>query len=461
VVLAAAAAAVSLAAGGQAHAQAATLSQQDVEQLRAELKAISAEAQAARAQAAEGERKIDALQRQLDAAARVPPIATIAVDNNAASKGTASSGASFEVYGFAQADYIQDFNRVNPNWDATLRPSRIPTTPGQFGSDGQSIASVRQSRFGVQAAAPFAGKDFFAKFEFDLYGVGVDEGQTTMRVRHAYGSWGPILAGQTNTVFMDIDTFPNTIDYWGPNGMVFLRNPQIRYTYKTGGNEFAIAIEKPGNDIDPGQVRTLDPAIGNNIQPDEKIPDLTAHFRHDGDWGHFQIAGILRQISYETVGTPGNNPKDSKGGWGINLSSNFKVWKKDVVHLSAVYGAGIASYMNDGGTDLGPEGQPGSLRGQPLDLFGLVAYYDHYWNDKWSTSFGYSRTQVDNASFQSTDAYRTGQYASANLLWTPVKNLMMGAEFLWGERTDKNGAQGEDSRLQFSAKYSFSSNDFR
>ena len=34
---------------------------------------------------------------------------------------------------------------------------------------------------------------------------------------------------------MDIDTFPNAIDYWGPNGMIFVRTPQIRYTYKTGG----------------------------------------------------------------------------------------------------------------------------------------------------------------------------------------------------------------------------------
>ena len=47
------------------------------------------------------------------------------------------------------------------------------------------------------------GKPYEAKFEFDLYGVGVDAGQTTMRVRHAYMNWGPFLVGQTNTLFMD------------------------------------------------------------------------------------------------------------------------------------------------------------------------------------------------------------------------------------------------------------------
>ncbi len=63
---------------------------------------------------------------------------------------------SFEVYGFAQLDAIQDFNRVNPAWNATLRPSRIPTTEGQYGSDGQTVLSVRQSLMdtNIMNAAP-------------------------------------------------------------------------------------------------------------------------------------------------------------------------------------------------------------------------------------------------------------------------------------------------------------------
>ena len=34
--------------------------------------------------------------------------------------------------------------------------------------------------------------------------------------------------GQSYSNFMDIDVVPNTIDYWGPGGMVFVRNPQLR-----------------------------------------------------------------------------------------------------------------------------------------------------------------------------------------------------------------------------------------
>ena len=142
----------------------------------------------------------------------------------------ADGDKSFEIYGFAQVDYVQDFDRVNPDWDATLRPSKIPTVDGLYGSDGQAILSVRQSRLGAQGNLPVEGSNLFTKLEFDFYGTGNDAGQTTIRLRHAYGQWKDWLAGQTNSLFMDGDIFPNVIDYWGPTGMVFLRNPQIRWT---------------------------------------------------------------------------------------------------------------------------------------------------------------------------------------------------------------------------------------
>src|SRR4051812_21264941 len=123
--------------------------------------------------------------------------------------GASGDSHSLELYGFAQFDAIQDFDRVNPDWEAALRPSRIPTVKGQYGSDGQSILSIRQSRLGAKASGELAGHSYEAKVEFDFFGVGADAGKVTPRLRHAYGRWGPILAGQTNSLFMDGDIFPN------------------------------------------------------------------------------------------------------------------------------------------------------------------------------------------------------------------------------------------------------------
>lgn len=379
-----------------------------------------------------------------------------------------------ELYGFVQLDAIQDFDRVNPDWDATLRPSRIPTEKGIFGSDGQSIFSVRQSRLGAKASGKIAGKPYEAKFEFDLYGVGVDAGQTTFRLRHAYASWGPILAGQTNSLFMDGDLFPNVIDYWGPTGMVFLRNPQLRYTfYNRSGWKAAIALENPGNDIDPGNIRLIDEDLSTNIRGDEHLPDLTAQVRYESGWGHVQLAGILRKVGYDTAGTDGNEPHGSKTGWGVNLGTSFKA-SLATLRLGAVYGRGIASYMNDGGMDLAPSANliaappivppvPVPLNllldAEAVKLLGITSYVDLQWSKRLSSSLGYSFTKVHNTNFQSPDAYRKGEYASANLLYSPTERILSGLELLWGRRTDNDGDKGSDLRMQASFKFSFSSKD--
>ncbi len=374
------------------------------------------------------------------------------------------AGRDFEIYGFAQADFIQDFDgRLDPDWDDAFRPSKIGIDE-QFGSDGQSSISVKQSRFGVKGSMPTGegGTPLTFKFEFDLFGTGADAGQTTFRLRHAYGEWGALLAGQTNTLFMDGDVFPNTIDYWGPAGMVFYRNVQIRYTpFKSENSHFSIAVERPGNDIDSGNLRLIEGFEDLQVQNDETLPDLTAQYRYGGDWGHVQVAGILRKVGFEVRETSADRwQSGSETGWGINLGSSINTIGSDKILLQFVYGEGIASYMNDGGMDLAPtarfdETVVTDVEAEAIPLTGVVAYYDHYWTPKWSSSIGYSYTEVDNTNFQAADTFNKGEYASVNLLHFPGENLMLGGEFLYGRRTNNDGADGDDMRFQFTVKYNF------
>jgi hypothetical protein len=220
-------------------------------------------------------------------------------------------------------------------------------------------------------------------------------------------------------------------------------------------------LENPGNDIDTGQVRVFDPTLANSVKGDEKVPDLTAQLRCKGGWGHVQVAGIGRYVGYETVGTPENKPRGHDLGWGVDLTSVINLRKKDAVRAGVVFGRGIASYMNDGGMDLAPTGSTTTaINTEAVPLVGVSAYYDLWWNDRWSSSAGYSITQVRNTDFQTPDAYHSGQYVSANLLHYPTKNVFYGIEYLYGRREDNDGDFGEDNRVQISAHYKFSSKDF-
>jgi len=162
------------------------------------------------------------------------------------------SKASFEVYGFAMLDIGHDFKQINPNWSDTMRVTKLPSFEDQFGHDNNTFAGVRQSRLGVRSSTPTALGDLKTTFEFELFGTGVDEGQTTFRLRHAYGELGQVGAGQTWSPFMDIDVFPNSLEYWGPNGMVFFRNVQFRWMPLKGRNAVTIAVERPGASGDQG-----------------------------------------------------------------------------------------------------------------------------------------------------------------------------------------------------------------
>jgi hypothetical protein len=100
-------------------------------------------------------------------------------------------------------------------------------------------------------------------------------------------------------------------------------------------------------------------------------------------------------------------------------------------------------------------GDPTGLVSEAVELLGVVAYYDHYWSDRWSSSIGYSFTEVDNTNFQTRDSFKKGAYASANLLHYPMDNLLVGAELLWGERTNNDDTSDDAVRFQFTVKYNF------
>ena len=136
---------------------------------------------------------------------------------------------SVDFYGFVMLDSGYDFGQVNPNWYDVVRPTKLPSYANQFAPSGNVYAGVRQTRFGVKSSTPTKFGDLNTIFEFELFGTGVDAGQTTFRLRHAYGELGQIGAGQTWSPFMDIGVFPNTLEYWGPSGMVFFRNVQLRW----------------------------------------------------------------------------------------------------------------------------------------------------------------------------------------------------------------------------------------
>jgi hypothetical protein len=365
--------------------------------------------------------------------------------------------ARLDIYGFAMLDMGYQTESNDPDWFDVVRPTKLPSFEGEFGEDGRTYAGVRQSRFGVKGFIPTSKGEIKTIFEFELFGVGPDAGQTTFRLRHAWGEFNHWGAGQSWSPFMDIDVFPNSIEYWGPNGMVFFRNVQIRWMPLQGANEVHVALERPGASGDPG-VASGAPEFGD-LSGRFPLPDLSAHYRMNRDWGHVQVAGIARKITWDDNDPNAPNLSGDAIGWGINLSSNLK-FSEDVLRLSVVYGEGIENYMNDATFDVGLTLDAAGLVdedvGEALPILGVSAFYDHTWNSKFTSSIGYSMVDIENSDGQLATAFNRGRYALANLLYHPTENLMWGGELQWGDRKNfEDDFTSHDTRVQISVKYNF------
>ncbi|MHA4845698.1 DcaP family trimeric outer membrane transporter [Flavitalea antarctica] len=371
---------------------------------------------------------------------------------------------TMDIYGFIMADLGYNFDQIHPDWFDVVRPTKLPAYKNQYGADGNFFASVRQTRLGFKNYFQTGLGELRTQFEFEMFGTGVDAGQTTIRLRHAYAELGKFGVGQYWSPFMDIDVFPNTVEYWGPTGMAFFRNVQVRFMPIQGDTRLTIALERPGASADQGVYASRVELQG--VVPRFSLPDLSAEYRHAGKWGYVELAGIARRIEWEDQNT---DPLDLSGdalGWGLNLSTNLKIGKKDVFRGAVVYGEGIQNYMNDAPVDVGIKNNFSNpttpVEGVALPMIGVTAFLDHTWSEKFSTAIGWSMIDIDNSDGQTPDAFKKGNYIVGNLMYYPVANAMMGVEFQYGDRENySDGWNTSITKVQFSFKYNFTQSFYK
>lgn len=258
---------------------------------------------------------------------------------------------------------------------------------------------------------------------------------------------------------MDIGVFPNSLEYWGPNAMVFFRNVQLRWMPIQGDTRATIALERPGASGDAGAFRSGVEAEG--VQSKFPVPDLSGEFHLGQPWGYVELAGIVRYIEWEDLVSNNVDLSGDAMGWGLNLSTNLNTGELGTVRAQVVYGEAIQNYMNDAPVDIAVIETDDPLRpldGQALPMLGILAFYDLNWSKRWTSSIGYSYLDVDNVVGQDASSFSKGHYALVNLLHNVTDNVMVGIEGQYGKRENFNdNFTSDDFRVQFSAKYNFSS----
>jgi hypothetical protein len=278
---------------------------------------------------------------------------------------------------------------------------------------------------------------------------------TAFRLRHAFGQFKTVLAGQTWTTFMDNEASPEELDFEGINGRINVRQPEIRYFPKIGKNlNLLVALENP------------DPQVtdGTGIS---QWPDFVASIRRTWfEIFHVKTALLVRNIQANWDLSPdSDNPiEDSVIGWGLTVSGTTPVpwWdKRDNFLYQVNYGDGYGRYVNDLGTIGETTGDGFDAVFDPngnLDGFKVLAYYvalQKWWGDAVRSNFNLSYVDVNTFSYQPTDSYDHTWRASANYIWSPTARVDIGGEILWGQRQNLDGQNADAVQFQFSAKYRY------
>jgi hypothetical protein len=315
-------------------------------------------------------------------------------------------------------------------------------------SEGFNI-SAKRSRLNLDMRMDSSVGQFRAFIEGDYAGQG---GTDNFRLRHAYGQYNRFIMGQTWSTLMDLTADPEEIDFEGLNAQINLRQPIARWTKGLGDNRpFALGLEDPSPDITGGT------GISN-------FPDVVARVSKERKAAKLQAGLILRQIVGETDGEV--SVTDRTFGWALTTSGRVQVKKfdlRDNLMFQVNWGHGLGRYLTDlrsaGGKDaiFDPENK---LEAYPV-LAGYVAF-QHWWRrNPWNlfrdlrSTFVLGLVDLDNFDFEPDDAYNRTVRGSMNLIWSPISQIDLGVEMLWGRRWDKDGSFGTASQIQTVATFRF------
>ena len=317
---------------------------------------------------------------------------------------------TFKPGGRIKLDVIRDFNPIG-NEDSFV----VQTIPIDGGKRTNSNLIAKETRLNIDIRGPAEGHELRMFIEGDFYGSG-----TTFRLRHAYGVWRGLLAGQTWSTFVDEDNLPRTIDFEAPTAFAQIRVAQLRYTKTFGSFIWAAAVEDNKSAI----------IVPDNIpgQAEFPAPNFATRFRYTRSNGHIQASAFTGASRFRPSAPP--QDPDTVALWGTALSINFTTWGRDTAYGVLTYGPGVGGYRS--GITAVPD-EIGRLQAVPVSAY--MAGYEHFWAEKWSSNAVASSGFVPEEPFYTSDLNRQLDYLSANLLyWFLGDRAWMGVEFLYGKR---------------------------
>lgn len=337
---------------------------------------------------------------------------------------TTSKGAEVDLYGFIRGDanYIiegadDDFNSAASSDGATQDKLR---------------ATAKVTRFGLDFSSPIAGQKVGGKVEVDFA-----RAAENLRIRHAYLTFNNWLFGQTTSNFLS-NHAPEMIDFETNIGGGISRIPQVRYSHNLAPTTQIVLAAEEGNSAATGATAKY------------KLPVLTAKLNQGFAEGKGNVSVRALAERYEAEG---NNDSDETA-WGVAAGASFQVTDPlkltaDVSHVEGnsnyLYGSNSAFAVN-----------AGDLAQNEFNAFQVGATYKILPNLRSTIAYGAMFADDDSEyAILNPAGNKEVEQAWINFIYSPVKPVDLGIEYINGKRETFAGDDYKDNRVGFMARYNF------
>ncbi|MFI3287240.1 MAG: hypothetical protein R3Y61_02040 [Rikenellaceae bacterium] len=359
----------------------------------------------------------------------------------------------FGIGGYVEAKGFYDFTGVGSDglylYDLAVPYSSSAPNKMGFGAAGSKLIfkMLGNTKFGVLEAT------FETGFQSDSY---------TMYLSRAYIRFGNFLVGQDWSVTADTYSFPTVLDGADPVAKFGYKVPQIRYSFNaTKSLELNFSLEFP--------------TLTYNYNGDEYyiadlMPDLDAKLVYKSPSGVYvgQVAGMFRVMEADLSGLV-DTTASSKVGYALTTSHQLKLaGGLHTLYLGGSVGVGVSECF--GGISghninllatVSSSGQVVSL--VPTSIWGVVGGYRLQINSFSECNFVASYLNIcdwmvsSGSSFYRTDIPEHLFGASANYLATIEKDMVLGAEIVYGTKVLYNDTanSGMGLRLNLLMRYNF------
>ena len=147
---------------------------------------------------------------------------------------------------------------------------------------------------------------------------------------------------------------------------------------------------------------------------------------------------------------------DKLYAWGILISTNIDINRKNQLFAQYSFGQGIANYyVGFVGRQLDAVYDSVSQNMTLKTIRGGFLTYTCIFNPSWRFSVTGGTSYIKGKDFEPDDAFRSSQYFATNVFYNPIPTIRIGFEVTTGSRTNLDMQKGQSTRCSLMASFDF------